>query len=326
LSNDLWPTIWQTGDWDIYNQTAQQNDTQGRATFAMRHPVPDESMVAYLDTVDEQDGDVYEVIVNWKDANNFHFARLVCEQRASPFMEGTLSLWSVSGGVEGMLADKDIGEIEGTSRTIIAIISEAGFCASVTKNRMMALWEYPALIPEGYYAGMGAAQRPGIQVDNFAFEEHLETKVGCPYCWCKCDDHPVHKQLTATIVDATGRMAGEEGRTITLDWLTDAPYTTIQYAGQWFGENSDGCDLWRLILGCAINYTVDGFTMDSAGGCNTVPSQGVPLYPNEGSTCVPFFLRFGPFSVGASDLVCQCGTPDEWGNYEAGEYYIEVTE
>jgi hypothetical protein len=73
-----------------------------------------------------------------------------------------------------------------------------------------------------------------------------------------------------------------------------------------------------------------GYDEDVASMQCTVPSTcntgGKSLFTSPGSTCDPIFFRFGPFSASEGDFGCMCGTTDEWGMYEYGEFYIEITE
>jgi len=321
-----WPEEYQTGDWQIDGNEAIEYDGAGRTRYKQRHPVPHESSVVYLNTVAEQDGDIYEILINYKDANNFHLAQFEVEDRISEsgYMGGYIRLYSVVGGVPGLLIEDDIGEITGTVRWFEAIIGDHTFCARVENNGALLTWELTDLISQGYYAGMGVAGRSGIRVDNWEWLEHLETKAGCPFCYCRCDDNPLQKKLTATVVDATGRMAAANGCSIDLEWVGNQEVGVLgAYGGQWYGEKTCVCDSFRIILGCSIDFSKEGFYLSPIVYCDTSPTT---RYPLEESTCEPFYLRFGPIAVTGGDLVCQCGTPDEWGMYETGEYYIEITE
>jgi hypothetical protein len=321
LLGDLWPIGWQTGDWDLFGNTALQLEEAGRAIFVTKHPVPDGSMVVYLDTVDEQDGDIYEVIVSWKDYNNFHFVQFeVGEEGVPPMRIGEIRLYSVTGGTQTLLGLQAIGELIGTDRTITAIIGQAGFCAFVSGNGAMTTWELATPIGGGHWAGMGVAGRADMQVDNFEVSEHLDTKSGCPYCYCRCGDNPIQKQLIATIVDANGRVAAAEGCEIELEW-------NYENEGAWKGEFNCCAGLWKVVLHCSIDFSVEGFALES-NYCNTDPGSFVPLYPLPGSYCSPLSMKFGPFSVGRFDFTCECGDWDpEWGDWrENGEYYVVVTE
>ena len=321
-----WPEDHQTGDWQILGNRAIELDGAGRARYFMEHPVPDESMVVYLDTVAEQDGDIYEILINYKDADNFHLAQFEVEDRTATlgYMGGFIRLYSVVGGVPALMIEDDIGEIQGTSRTFTAIIGDGTFCAQVSANGALITWELAALISHGYYAGMGTAGRAGIQLDNWEWLEHLATKPGCPFCYCRCENNPLPKKLTATIVDATGRMAAANGCTIELEWVGNQGVGVIgARGGSWFGEKICGCDYFRIVMQCSIDFSLAGFNIDPVVNCDTVPTQ---RYPLAGSTCEPFYLRFGPIQVTAFDYVCQCGEMDEWGSYGPGEYYVEITE
>ena len=317
----------QTGDWDIHDNTAEMQDASGgRAVFKTKHPVPDESMYVGINCPDMHVGDIYEVIVNWKDMSNFHYAQIEVTIEDPPgVMWLTARLYSVSGGIPGLLLELEVGQnyadvITGLHHTnLVALIGDEGFCAIIDNVAIHKIWEMASPITGGYWAGMGASGRDDIQIDNFYFSQHAETDPTCPYCICKCaDGYPFPKQLTATFVDCTGRMVGAEGCTIVLDWQQETIAGAPPYSG-WYGFSEDCCGRLDVNFICNDGGTAQEMQCTVPASCNT---NNLSLYASEASTCSPLILRFGPFQVTTSDLVCMCGTPFTDPD---GEFYIEIT-
>ena len=132
------------------------------------------------------------------------------------------------------------------------------------------------------------------------------------------------KKLTATVVDCTGRMTCAENCEIELDWQQPSVGYTPEYSG-WYGVKlCCGTDCYiDAHLVCGYDQDAETMQLTVPVTCNTGTDTFFAL---PGSTCNPLYLRFGPFLATGSDLVCGCGTPDEWGMYEDGEFYIEVTD
>jgi hypothetical protein len=308
-----------SGTWHIESNQAVEQTGTGRILFATRHPVPDPSMVAYLDATDPQDGDVYELLVNAdEDGDNYHLARFTIDGSTI-----TIGLYRVTTGGESLLEEEDTVGWNGSAFRMTAIISRTQFCASITNATLSLTWyAMPDLFVDGYYAGMGVDERADIPVDNWEFYQHLETYTGCPFCICHCEEYPIAPALLATIVDATGRMAGFEGCELELYWdRLNTDWRQDPTGRCTCGANSIDLD---LILTCdSVNYTLENIGLSVNGTCfDTVLGSGYefnPLVPP--STCDPFYLKFGPIEIAGSDLTCCFATLGE-----GGEYYIEITE
>lgn len=329
----LWPdtiegNTAQTGDWDIADNTATENDGAGRAIFHKRHPRPDESMIVQIWLPDIQLDDKYEVILNWLDFDNYHYAQVeAVTENPTGELWMVLRLYVVSEGVETLLSEISIGRVfpdpitELRQGALHAKIGREGFCARLSTAEVFLVWETTTLIPEGYWAGMGASGREGIAIDDFEFAEHLETNPLCPWCICKCNRKPLPKKLKATIVDCTGRMTAAEGCEIDLDWQQDEIGYTPTFSG-WYGI-APCCGVNGSIdvqLLCGYDQTVETMQATVPSTCNTLAES---LFTAEGSTCDPIFFRFGPFSASSGDLICGCGQPMVDPD---GQFWIEITE
>ena len=305
------------GEWHVVSEVAVEQTGTGRILFAKEHPVPATSMVTYLDAIDPQVGDVYELIVNSNEEGTlFHIAKFTIKDANTV----TIGLYKNN----ALLEEEDTVGWVGTEFRMQAIISRTQFCASITNATLSLTWYgMPDLIASGYYAGMGVDGREDIAVDNWEFYQHLETFKGCPFCICHCEDYPIAPALLATIVDATNRVIGFDGCEIELWW--DRSLLNWQQdpaARCTCGATSN--DL-GLILTCdSVNFTLEGISLQISGVCHdsaeTSDHLFYPIVPP--STCDPFFLRFGPVVIAAGDLAC-CF---ELCNLNPSEYYIEITE
>jgi hypothetical protein len=303
------------GTWHIETNEAVEKDGQGRILFAKPHPVPATSMVAYLDAVDPQEDDVYELLVNAnEDGTNMHVAKFIIgsdQINIQLYRNNTL------------LEQEETVGWTGQPFRMQAIISRTQFCASISNAVFSQVWyPMPDLFANGYYAGMGTAEREDIQVDDWEFYEHLETFQGCPFCICHCEDYPMSPKLIATIVDTDGRMVDFEDCEIQLEWdrtllnWEQDPAQTCNCKGEPYLLGlklfCDGVEFKLQNIGLQISDTCH----DSVLGNSHIYN---PLIPP--STCDPFFLRFGPIQIAAGDLACCFDTFDD-----PGEYYIEITE
>lgn len=320
----------QTGDWDIHDNTAEiQHSSGGIAIFGTREPTPDEAMVAWVNCPDIQVGDIYELILNWKDMSTYFFAQIEATLESPPGVVWiTARLGACSGGVRSTLVEVEVGRsfsdpITGLHHILMnALIGEEGLCLLMTGTGpdIPKVWEEASPVGEGYWAGIGASGRDNMQLDDFVFWKHFENDPDCPHCICKCGSVTVPKKLTATFVDCTGRMIGADGCEIEIEWQqeTVAGLPNPPYSG-WYGTAV--CCGGELMVNFQCVEGDDPSEMTCyTTNCN---SFDLLLQANKESRCAPLYFRFGPYFVGQSDLVCMCGAPliDP-----AGEFYIEITE
>lgn len=276
------------------------------------------AMIVYFTTIDEQIDDVYKVLVNVVDANNYHIATFTKTGAST----GTIAIGRTAAGVYTLTASAAIVGLTGTTRIFSASISTLEFCASVTNALQSLVYSpsVPALFAGGIYSGMDGESTAGdITVDDFVFAHHSETIPFCGSCVCNCEGRPIPPVLTATLT-GTGRMSGLS---------CSFPITWDRVIGNWTGGDTCCATPWGLELICSgtgdvldFQLTVDICTDSDTGGTpgvNGYVSAGVRT-TNEG-TCNPFYLLFGPFSVSSTDLSCTCGTPLTI----SGTYTVEIT-
>jgi len=291
----------------------------GIAILDIPHVTPDESMVASLLTVDEEIDDVYRVLVNVLDDENYHVATLTITDTA----DGTIALGKVVGGVYTLIRSLPIVGLTGTSRRFGASISSKEFCASATNTVFSLVYALaaPSLITNGIYSGMDGERADSvITVDDFVFAHHAETLAGCSTCVCQCGDGYLPPVLTATLT-GTGRMSG---LSCSFDLLWDR---TI---GNWTGSATCCGQGFTLSLFCPVTNAVNDYTLELIGctDSDVVGVVGVDGYiaagersTNDG-TCIPVYLLFGPFYVSSTDLACGCG----FDFLNDGDFILEITD
>jgi hypothetical protein len=312
--------------WGIGGQVAYSLAGDNVARFKAPHKVPDESMEAYYDIIDEVDDAIYYILVNVKDLDNYHIAKF--HNTATPKIE----LGKVVGGAYTMLKEENIvgmtdappcDHIPRYCRRLYARIAPDEFCAGISEATLSLVVVTPTIIADGIYSGMGGYHpEETLEYDNFYFGEHLWTNPQCPTCICQCEDTVIGDELVVTISDTTNRMTEAEGCEITINW--------DRVNGYWEGS-ATCCDFtWIIRLLCPSSNQPEDFEVLVIQGCKDSDTDTtVPGYIDKGhrsaleeSTCDPFYLRFGPFQTTINDLLCACGTPMV---DPTGVYYLEVT-
>jgi hypothetical protein len=272
-------------------------------------------------------GDSYKAIVNAVDIDNYHFAEYI-RNGAS---DSILRLGICTAGADTILESRVITGLTdpvGEARVLSVMIADNEFCASVTNAVLSKVYADEAVIPLGYQAGMGGSI--GTQFSYWEYDQHAETKDGCPHCLCNCETKYIVPILNAHL-EGTGRMSGLS---------CDIALLWIEADGNWQGT-SVCCDgqTWDLTLTCPEEVGTPAWDVHTAKvtvniGCNNsdLTSTGIYYisagvrYANELSTCTPVSLVFGIFNVTNSDIGCACGAgpgPPPWID---GTYTITVTE
>lgn len=298
---------WTSSAFEIFSNTARSVGG-GEAIYNTAHPTPSGSMIVSIDTVLESQGDVYELLLNVVDDNNYHLARFT----RNDLFDSVIALYIVVAGVETLLNSEVITTLSGTARTFTALIADNEFCAYVTFSIASLVTAETNLIVNGYYAGFGT-QTNGVQIDNFVFSHHRQTRIDCPSCVCQCGDSWVPPCLNIHL-EGTGRMA-TLNCDFTLTWDRENAY--------WEGY-ANCCDVdWPVIITCGDGLGWDSFTALFMGlQCVTGNGGNDPRSPVSGS-CNPFILEFGPYTVPGDDLACYC---DGQGYPNEGTWSATITE
>lgn len=301
--------------WSI---ASNQATGTGVAILDIEHETPDESMVVSFVTIDEEIGDVYRLLLNVLDDQNYHVATLTITGST----DGTIALGKVVAGVYTLIRSLSIVSLTGTTRMFGASISSKEFCASATNTVFSLVYALaaPTLITSGIYSGMdGERSESVVTVDDFVFAHHAETLAGCSTCVCQCGDSYLPPVLTATLT-GTGRMSGLSC-SFTLNW--------DRTIGNWTGSATCCDQPFTLSLFCPVTNAVEDYSIELVGctDSDVIGVVGVDGYvaagereTNEG-TCDPVYLKFGPFYVSSSDLVCACG----FDFTNDGEFILEIT-
>lgn len=328
--NDTLGAGWEESDetkWGIVSEVAYSLPGDNVARFKTPHKIPDESMEAYYEIVNEVDDAIYYILVNVKDLDNYHIAKF--HNTVTPKIE----LGKVVGGAYTKLKEENIvgmtnaapcDHIPQYCRRLYARIAPDEFCAGIDEATLSQVTVTPEIITDGIYSGMGGYHATEtLFYDNFYFGEHLWTNPECPTCICQCETEVVGEELVVTISDTTGRMVEGEGCEITINW--------DRVDGYWEGSATCCDQTWLIRLTCPPSGNPEEFVIQIITGCkDSDGGLGNPGYIAPGhsyaredsSTCDPFYLRFGPFTVTILDLACGCGTPMV---DPTGVYYLEVT-
>lgn len=304
--------------WSIVSGAAESTGA-GTARFLTPHVLPDESMVAYITTIDETNdsGEKYRVLVNMVDENNYHYVEF--ERLGSD--TSMLRLGKVTSGVGAVIKEDNIEGLTGFTRDVVAKISPLEFCGTVTNAVLSFVGDKSNLFVNGIYSGIESLAA-GIRIDRHIFEQHRHTLDPCGHCLCLCETEYIPPVLLATFVDCTGRMSSLNGATITLRW--------DRLEAAWLGSDPSLCTPgqgWTLRFACPSDE-LDGSTVILNIDVGCINSDGIGDGPRSPATytCDPLEWYFGPYGVGPLDLACGCGSPDFDPSAPTSFYSILITE
>lgn len=198
IGSDLGPD-WthDVGQWTT-NFYAESQVDNARALYDHPHTVPDESAHVYMyilnETVDS--GDVYRLIVNAVDEDNYHYAEFV----RNGVSDSILRLGKRTGGSDAILKSQTVFDLDAPSgaRYFTAKIADNEFCAEIgTPSPNLVFTETHTIIPLGYYAGMGADA--GCRISEWGFLQHAQTNSDCQSCVCRCLDQYLPPVLNVNV-------------------------------------------------------------------------------------------------------------------------------
>jgi len=314
-----WVTV-ATGPWE--NGYAESQADDSIAIHNTPHSVPDESMHVYMDIINEvnNSGDKYRVIVNAVDKDSYHFAEYI----RNGTTDSVIRLGISSSGTDTILISQTITSITdpvGEPRRFYCSIADNEFCASVSHSLYSLIYIEEAVIPLGYYAGMGADL--DCQICYWYFSQHAETLDGCPHCLCNCETKYIPPVLSAHL-QGSGAMS-------TLS--CDIELRWNETAGNWQGTGTCCGQGWDLRFDCPTSgsdFDVNTAQLNVFTGCTNSDTTNTgsdyiaagQRYANSSSTCSPISFVFGIFNVYTTDLACACRSPFTGD----GTYTITITE
>jgi hypothetical protein len=332
-----------SGDWEIKsNQLYESGNAGAMVIFQPNHGKPRSIVTVYI--TDEDTNDIYRVIVNYLDDDNYMYAEL--DIGTGGVGGSTVSLHSVTGGSDSELISQAVTltGFPALSRTMNVCLSSEIFSVEVSNiSADMCVWyETGPVHSTGYKTGLGNGYGQAIYYDDFTMSEHWEDDPECPDCCpCRCGENEIQKDLIATYVG--------EDECDTLDGITVELTNSVGWH-YWDGvlddctgaADADCCgDLigleMRLTCGSQDDVTTWTLTLDTSAlsgglGCQAC---GLTLYADADSTCDPLNLIFkcGPGYPGTStcpNTCWDCGrqNPSPPGDPETfkTEYVIYVTE
>lgn len=308
-----------SGDWDIDMANAWLTELGSEdAILQCLVTMLTERMTCSFITKDEQAGDVYRAIVNYKDSTHFMYAQLAI----NAWTDGVISFWSVN-GPHIQLGDSFPVVLTGKTRVFTACVSTQVFSATVsTVGANFCVWVDDGWKHEGgHYAGVGNGASQEINVDDFGCLAHYDFNRKCDQC-CPCYCLGAHgtyyppMELTATY-DGTDDCVTLDGFAITLS----AQDTNLTWQGTLTGGAPGSCQaqLNGLKLTLTCNEDPDDITtwklvQDPTGIADLTEGWcGVTddKYSEATiSTCDPFVLVF-TYHIPHS-AIRQC--PSECGN------------
>ncbi len=179
------------GDWitvatgPVANGYAEAQVDGARALHNTPHPLPSTSAHVYIAIVDEvvDSGDIYRVILNAVDDDNYHYAEFVRNGED----DSVIRLGKRTSGTDSILKTQLVISLEVTLdlRYFTAKIADDEFCAELgTAETNLVYLDGETPIPLGYYAGMGADD--GCRIAEWSFLQHAQTNKECASCICKC--------------------------------------------------------------------------------------------------------------------------------------------
>lgn len=187
----------------------------------------------------------------------------------------------------------------------------------------------------GRYVGLGHDNEKetgyGVRFDNFFVTELRTPEVACTDCYCFCDTFAVPKTVNAEITDAVDRASCLSGVTWSMEYEWDAMGSNVQaWEGTAALPTSGGSTVdQKFFLECTAQadpdnpFSIFQLTPDSIVQCGCQFVSTV-LHPDPDlSTCEPFSLVFGPYTLVNTDLTCfVCSSSGD----TSGEFYITITE
>lgn len=211
--------------------------------------------------------------------------------------------------------------------------------AWVAQSSEQGLWDDSVSPGTGRYSGFGHDNVTHLNTfDTYRVGELRDRNdVECFPCFCHCRDHFLHKELTLTIVDATGRADCMDGKygTMTWEWNSGADRWACTLSGNNHPAPDGNGSTWdrTFYLYCAeeiiTDATGDNFSLvhDPSGSCCGGGGESCVTSTPTAATCTEaaLSLTFGPFKWTYLDLACvTCYNPGV-NPPASGEYYVVIT-
>jgi len=325
-----------SGDWDISSGTLRENGNSGALVFCTTLQNEEEAL-AKVTIMNPTSGDVFRLIINAVDQDNYFYGQYEASGSSYRFVIGERSAGA--------------GDVEIDEWTESATPNMIELCLTFTGGRLAlrhgvgdTLWG-PATDTGGRKAGLSNQSGNTLEFDQFSLWRHKLADPTCPMCVCYCDQSSPPHSLTATFQATSKCISDLDGLTIVMPRVEG-----VGYRVEWYG-NVDICAkppaipsplTWDLLLTCA---EVPSQWRLSTGCLNGLGTQCVASKWYEGPapdpactraqypdiiSCDPLVLEFGPFVVhdtpggemGGACLCCQLTASDN----PNGTYYITIAE
>jgi len=298
---------WLEDDWHIDTFRAKST-AASNAIFTTTHSSTSMEVVVRTKNEVADNGDVYRVMINVVDEDNYHF----CDFARNGVNTSTLSLGVCSGGSDAILVTDTISGLLETERDVAVLIAPNEFCASVTNATFSKVYADEDPDAGGFRGGIGA-NKASLFFDDFRLNKHFDDDPSCALCLCPCQNEYIPPILCLHI-EGTDRLAG-------LDCEVELTWNRVdQY---WQAEFMCCGQFWSVQFFCPTIPDYDPFSSKLIIEVGCTSSDGIgggdrlPFY----ASCNPLLWEFGPYTVTPFDLACTCGTPGT-----SGTYRITITE
>ena len=295
------------GDWVISGDDDLQAPSATSNSLAIYTTPPwgrSASFRVQVETGPEVEDDVYRVVVNYVDANNYSYGQFIVSEPS-----GGISLWEVVGGAHTLLAADATGvePDENGGITINVCFTERIFSVDIAGRAEHALWIIDGFVfrSKGYLAGVGADSTES-NFDYFIWEMHRHSHVDCLPCRCNCSQTPLPMGVLITLTLTGGAVITDcaDGTSTTLVYQQglDTWEGTITFECEDCSSIGLGEHTIDLSLSCNRDdgtSAVDNFNLatDDAAGIFDLDTEEEQT--STGSNCTPLILTFGPVTISA---------------------------
>lgn len=250
---------------------------------------PSEAMVVEVWTLNEQVTATYKIIVNYLDADNYHFA--LFEKDMSPGGVSKISLWARREGVNTLLTSETIIGIgehpPNYDRVFTACFGANQFFAAVGTAVISSVWTETTAIPNGRRAGLSHDNTFPTYYYGFIMTKHVVDDPKCGSCVCACEgtQWPEAIHVDAILDGGSGPCACSSP-----PGQTTLHYDRVESA--WLGTLTWGCGTWPLRIACSTTASSARLSTDITSSCCNDIDVPCTWTAEPDSTCQPFYLHF----------------------------------
>ncbi|KKL23270.1 hypothetical protein LCGC14_2427080 [marine sediment metagenome] len=177
--------------------------------------------------------------------------------------------------------------------------------------------------PTGSYWALGTGSSSGEHLfDDLEIIEHRSRKLTCPQCGCGCEGHCLERTLRYTFLNGFG-CTQLDGLTGTIAWRSYCEWESPEITGVCLQPVNDTLQVvFRAVTGPPLEYA-GPMSASWLGELIRYVDQTVwgSSSPLPGSTCVPLYLKLGPFIIPADEI-----SDDKCCEEIVHEFFIIITD